>query len=104
MPQDLPDPVPLTFELGPSFAAPDAARLHEALSRAAPGAAVEIRFHNVREWDAAALAVLGADLAERPQVAVHGLSRRQLRVLHYLGYSPRARVLGRDDRQAPDRN
>ncbi len=105
MSQDLPDPVPLTFELGPSFAAPDAARLHEALSRAAPGTAVEIRFHNVREWDAAALAVLARDVAERPLVAVHGLSRRQLRVLNYLGFAPRTPAAAREsDRKTPDRN
>jgi hypothetical protein len=86
MPQENPVPGPLTFELGPSFAAPDAARLHEALSRAAPGTSVEIRFHNVRDWEAVALAVLARDLVERgPEVAVHGLSQRQLRVLHYLG-------------------
>lgn len=86
MPQELPVAGPLTFELGPSFAAPDAARLHEALSRASPDTAVEIRFHNVREWEASALAVLARDLAERgSHVAVHGLSQRQLRVLHYLG-------------------
>lgn len=90
MPPEIPVPGSLTFELGPSFAAPDAARLHEALSRTAPGTTVEIRFHHVREWEAAALAVLARDLAERgPQLAVHGLSRRQLRVLHYLGVDGR---------------
>jgi hypothetical protein len=86
MPPETPIDGPLTIELGPSFAAQDAARLHEALTRAAPGTAVEIRFHNVREWEAAALAVLARDLAERGrEVAVRGLSQRQLRVLHYLG-------------------
>jgi hypothetical protein len=86
MPQDSSPTRSLTFELGPSFAAPDAARLHEALSQAAPGTAVEILFHNVREWEAAALAVLARDLSERaPHVAVRGLSQRQLRLLHYLG-------------------
>jgi hypothetical protein len=90
MPQEHPVPGSLTFELGPSFAAPDAARLHEALSRAAPDTAVEIRFHNVRDWEASALAVLALDLVERgPKVAVHGLSQRQLRVLHYLGVDAR---------------
>lgn len=87
-----PDPVaaPITFEVGPSFAAPDAERLHLALSSAAPGTAVEIRFHRVREWDAAALAVLARDLAERgPLLAVRGLSERQLRVLAYLGVDAR---------------
>jgi hypothetical protein len=85
-----PAPVPLTIELGPSFATPDAARLHEEISRAAPGTAVEIRFHNVREWEAAALAVLARDLTERgDHVAVRGLSQRQLRVLHYLGVDAR---------------
>jgi len=80
----------LTFELGPSFSAPDAARLHEALSSTEPGTAVEILFHNVRDWDAAALAVLARDLTERGrQVAVRGLSQRQLRVLHYLGVDTR---------------
>jgi hypothetical protein len=90
MPPETPVGGSLTFDLGPSFAAPDAARLHEALSRAAPGTAVEIRFHNVREWEAAALAVLARDLAERGrEVAVSGLSQRQIRVLHYLGVDAR---------------
>jgi hypothetical protein len=81
---------PITFELGPSFVAPDAVRLHEALEHAAKDASVEILFHNVREWEAAALAVLARDLAERgTQVAVRGLSQRQLRVLHYLGVDAR---------------
>jgi hypothetical protein len=80
----------ITFELGPSFSAPDAERLHDALAHAAPGAEVEIRFHHVREWEAVALAVLARDLAERgPRVAVRGLSQRQLRVLHYLGVDAR---------------
>ncbi len=80
----------ITFELGPSFGAPDAARLHEALSHAAPGAAVEIRFHRVRDWEAAALAVLARDVAERgSQVSLLGLSERQLRVLGYLGVNRR---------------
>lgn len=84
---------PITFELGPSFAAPDAARLHEALALAAPGTPVEIRFHHVREWDAAALAVLARDLsALGPNVALHGLSQRQVRVLHYLGVNAGARL------------
>ncbi len=90
MPPRSPPTDPLTFELGPSFVAPDAERLHEALSRAAPGTSVEIRFHRVREWDACALAVLARDLTERgANVAVIGLSERQLRVLHYLGVDAR---------------
>lgn len=76
----------LTFELGPSFATKDAALLHDAIASAAPGTSVEIRFHNVREWEAAALAVLARDLTERgADLAVRGLSQRQLRVLGYLG-------------------
>jgi hypothetical protein len=97
MPPETPAVGPLTFELGPSFATPDAARLHEALSRAAPGVSVEISFHHVRDWEAAALAVLALDLAERGrQVAVRGLSQRQLRLLHYLGCTPRALAAGRE--------
>jgi hypothetical protein len=81
---------PITFDLGPSFAAPDAARLHEELSHAAPGAPVEIRFHRVREWEAAALAVLARDVAERgSRISLLGLSERQLRVLGYLGVKRR---------------
>jgi hypothetical protein len=76
----------VVFQLGPSFATQDAARLHEALTRAAPGTLVEIDFRGVREWEAAALAVLARDLAELgPGLAVRGLSRRQLRLLGYLG-------------------
>jgi hypothetical protein len=76
----------MLFELGPSFATADATRLHEALAQAAPGTLVEIDFRKVREWEAAALAVLARDLAERGAgLAVRGLSRRQLRLLGYLG-------------------
>jgi uncharacterized protein YecE (DUF72 family) len=76
----------IVFQLGPSFATQDAARLHEALAQAAPGRQVEIDFRGVREWEAAALAVLARDLAARgPGLAVRGLSRRQLRLLGYLG-------------------
>ncbi len=84
-----PQPSPtgsITFELGPSFATKDAALLHEALASAAPGTPVEIRFHKVREWEAAALAVLARDLTERgSDVALRGLSQRQVRMLGYLG-------------------
>lgn len=81
---------PITFELGPSFAAPDAVRLHEALSHTAPDSAVEIRFHRVREWEASALAVLARDLAEcGSRISLLGLSERQLRVLGYLGVNRR---------------
>ncbi len=90
MPPDSTPDRSITFELGPSFSAPDAARLHEALAHAAPGTAVEVLFHHVRDWDAAALAVLARDLTERgDQLAVRGLSQRQLRVLHYLGVDAR---------------
>ncbi len=77
---------PITFDLGPSFGAPDAARLHEALVQAAPGRPVEIRFHRVRDWEAAALAVLARDLVESgSRISLLGLSARQLRLLGYLG-------------------
>ncbi len=76
----------LLFELGPSFAPHDAARLHEALAGAAPGARVEIDFRRVRNCDAAALAVLAADLEARGDaVAIRGLSRHQLRLLASFG-------------------
>lgn len=75
----------LTFELGPSFAAGDAARLHEALTRAGPGTRFEIDFRRVRDCEASALAVIAADLAAAgPRVAVRGLSQHQLRLLDYL--------------------
>ena len=45
----------VVFELGPSFATQDAARLHEALAKAAPGTHFEIDFRGVREWEAAAV-------------------------------------------------
>jgi hypothetical protein len=86
MSPDTSGPEAMVFELGPSFATQDATRLHEALTRAAPGTPVEIDFRGVREWEAAALAVLARDLAERGDgLAVRGLSRRQLRLLGYLG-------------------
>jgi hypothetical protein len=71
MPQENAEAGPLVFEVGPSFGTQDAARLHEALARAAPGLQVEVDFRSVREWEAAALAVLAHDLAERgPGIAV----------------------------------
>jgi hypothetical protein len=74
----------LTFELGPSFAPNDAARLHEALV-GAPDVRVEIDFRRVRNCDASALAALAADLAAAgPRIAVRGLSQHQLRLLGYL--------------------
>jgi hypothetical protein len=86
----------MVFSLGPSFATQDAARLHDALSKAAPGTHVEIDFRGVREWEAAALAVLARDLAERGAgLEVRGLSRRQLRLLGYLG-------AGIQDRSEPE--
>ncbi|HEX9400529.1 MAG TPA: STAS domain-containing protein [Anaeromyxobacter sp.] len=78
----------ITLEVGPSFAAEDAARLHDALVRAAPGAQVEIDFHRVRDYEAVALAALARDLASRGHgVALRGMSQRQLRILGYLGYA-----------------
>ncbi len=86
MPPEITGAEAMVFELGPSFATQDATRLHDALARAAPGTLVEVDFRGVREWEAAALAVLARDLAERgPGLAVRGLSRRQLRLLGYLG-------------------
>jgi hypothetical protein len=80
----------ITFEIGSSFAASDAARLHEALAQAAPGTQVELDFHRVREWEASALAVLARDLEELgPLLEVRGLSQRQLRLLGYLGVPAR---------------
>ncbi len=77
----------ITLDVGSSFAAEDAARLHDALVRAAPGAQIEIDFHRVREYEAVALAALARDLASRgPGVALRGMSQRQLRILGYLGY------------------
>jgi hypothetical protein len=76
----------LSFEMGPSFAAEDAARLHEAIERAAPGTRVEIDFHRVRDCQDVALAVLARDIAAgRARVALRGVSQRQLRLLGYLG-------------------
>jgi hypothetical protein len=78
---------PVTFEVGPSFGAEDAARLHDALARAAPGAQVLIDFHQVRDYNAVALATLARDLAARGRgVSLRGMSQRQLRILGYLGY------------------
>jgi hypothetical protein len=79
---------PLTIEIGPSFAAEDAARLHDALVRAAPGTRVEIDFHRVRDCHDAALAVLARDIAGgHARVALRGVSQHQLRLLGYLGVS-----------------
>lgn len=84
---------PVRFEVGPSFGAEDAARLHDALARAAPGAQVEIDFHAVREYNAVALATLARDLSARGcDVSLRGMSQRQLRILGYLGYPSAVRT------------
>jgi hypothetical protein len=81
-----PSDLDLTFEVGPSFAPEDAARLHEAIERAAPGTRVEIDFHRVRTCHDAALAVLARDIAAgRARLALRGMSQHQLRMLGYLG-------------------
>jgi hypothetical protein len=83
--ETLPD-LALTFEIGPSFAPEDAARLHEAIERADPGTRIEVDFHRVRECHGTALAVLARDIAAgRARVALRGLSHHQLRLLGYLG-------------------
>jgi hypothetical protein len=88
MPAQQTPAVGLTFEFGPSFVAEDAARLHEAIERAAPGTRVEIDFHRVRDCQGVALAVLARDIAAgRARVALRGVSQHQLRLLGYLGVS-----------------
>ncbi len=78
----------LTLELGQSFASEDAARIHELIQRSAPGTAVEIDFHRVRECQDSALALLARDLAAPAHhVAVRGMSQHQQRLLGYLGVS-----------------
>jgi hypothetical protein len=88
MPSQPPPDLALTFEIGPSFAPEDAARLHEAIERAEPGTRVEIDFHRVRDCHDTALAVLARDIAGgRARVALRGLSHHQFRLLGYLGAS-----------------
>ncbi len=86
-----PEPSPaleLTFEFGPSFAPEDAARLHDAIERAAPGTRVEVDLHRVRDCHDVALAVLARDIATgRARVALRGVSHHQLRMLGYLAAS-----------------
>jgi hypothetical protein len=86
MPAEINADLGLTFEIGPSFAAEDAARLHDAIARAAPGTRVEIDFHRVRVCHDVALAQLAQDIAAgRAHVALRGMSQHQLRLLGYLG-------------------
>jgi hypothetical protein len=88
MPAPPPSDLGLTFEIGPSFAAEDAARLHEAIERAAPGTRFELDFHRVRDCHDVALAALARDIAAgRARVALRGVSQHQLRLLGYLGVS-----------------
>jgi hypothetical protein len=89
MPVQLPNPagdVGLSFEVGPAFRPEDALRIHEAISGAEPGTAVDIDFRRVRECHAVALDQLARDiLAGRARVAVHGMSQHHQRLLGYLG-------------------
>lgn len=84
--QGMPSPVPLYLTLSPAFDLAEAQRLHALLDDADPGTAVHLDFHDVREFDPAALGLLARDLAAVDgRVVVHGLTRHAQRLLGYLG-------------------
>ncbi len=94
MPAQIAPELDQTFEIGPSFGPDDAARLHDAIERAAPGARVAIDFHRMRDCHGAALAVLArAIAAARAHVALRGMSQHQRRLLGYLGVSSETAAL-----------
>ncbi len=78
------DPVVLRVE--GTFDAPAARALEASLAKAAAGARVDVDLTHVRDFHDLAIAVLADALHRSPAaVAVHGLGRRQLRVLRYFG-------------------
>ena len=85
---------PVVLRLEGVFDGLAARALEATLSTAEAGAHVDVDLTHVREFHDFAIAVL-ADALHRSQaeVALHGLGRRQLRVLRYFGVDPAA--LGR---------
>ncbi len=73
--------------MGPKFDAGDVARLEEAVAALGPLAHIDIDFAAVRQSDDAALARLADALASigSGEVALHGLTMHQSRLLTYLG-------------------
>ncbi|BDG06250.1 STAS domain-containing protein [Anaeromyxobacter oryzae] len=82
----------LVIELGPTFRAEDARRLHELIESSEPGTEVEIDFHAVRDCHAAALGQLARDLVHAGcRIALHGVRWHEKRLLGYLGVPMDAR-------------
>lgn len=76
----------LQLDVGESFLPDDARRVHAIIEECAPGTVVHLDFRRVRECPGYALSLLANDLLSgRAQVAVHGLSQRDERLLEYLG-------------------
>lgn len=81
----------LVFRAGPQFLPSDADRIHAAIQRLPPGAAIELDFRGVRECHATALSQLARDLQDgRVSLRFRGLTDRQWRMLRYLGVSDAA--------------
>jgi hypothetical protein len=76
----------VSLQIGPAFLPEDAWQIHELVEHAPAGTRVEIDFRDVRECHDFALSLLATDiLARRAEIAVHGLSHHQERVLRYFG-------------------
>lgn len=81
----------IDVQVGPKFGAPDVRRVQEAVAALGPCSRLTIDFSAVRECDDAALVLLAGmlDCLSHGDVDVKGLSRHQLRLLTYLGLSPK---------------
>jgi hypothetical protein len=76
----------LLVELGPSFRAEDARRVHDLLDRSDAGTSIDLDFHGVTDCHAVALGLLAGDLMTvRAHVALHGVPWHEERLLGYLG-------------------
>jgi anti-anti-sigma regulatory factor len=76
----------LELRVGPFFGSEEVGVLHHALEQAEPGTRVEVDFHDVRDFDPAALGLLAQEIrAGRSRIGLHGVSRHLARVLRYLG-------------------
>ncbi|HEU4383285.1 MAG TPA: STAS domain-containing protein [Anaeromyxobacteraceae bacterium] len=81
------DAAAVVLSLEGTFDAPEARRVHDALSTLPEDARVSLDFREVRAFDDSAMALLARDLlaARSGRVRAAGLSHHQRRLLKYLG-------------------
>ncbi len=80
----------IEVRVGSTFGRADAIRVQQAVATLGPFSRLVVDFHEVRECDDVALTRLARALAQVAygEIAFHGLSHRQWRLLTYLGVNP----------------